>query len=200
MTNVIRPFNNPQSLDAPSTTMNAMFTVGSHGLYEWLVTDEQFDLLQVCPDIILGKFVAVTSIDSGTLEPSAEQKAEGWKNREKIAYSPKVQSIKTLPRAGFDEWYIFESRTDLGVSHLSENIFEVPHGQGHLSVFVNYFFSLHRSEDKSLAALFWPQIERIRPESYVADHDYLNFVTVNKTLFARVHDYVKALSKELPRW
>ena len=72
----------------------------------------------------------------------------------------------------------------------------MPHGQEHLSVFVNYFFSLHRSEDKSLAALFWPQIERIRPESYVGDHDYLNFVTVNKTLFARVHDYVKALGKE----
>jgi hypothetical protein len=34
---------------------------------------------------------------------------------------------------------------------------------------------------------------RIRPESYVADNDYLTFGSVNKTLFASVLDAVKAL-------
>jgi hypothetical protein len=28
-----------------------MLTVGSQGHYEWLVTDEQFDLLQLCPEM-----------------------------------------------------------------------------------------------------------------------------------------------------
>jgi hypothetical protein len=45
---------------------------------------------------------------------------------------------------------------------------------------------------KDLAALFW-QIEWIRPESYVADGEYLNSVSVNKTLFATVRVAVKAL-------
>jgi hypothetical protein len=58
---------------------------------------------------------------------------------------------------------------------------------------VNYSFALHRPEMKDLATLFWRQIERIRPESYIADGDYLNFVTMNKTLFASVHCALKAL-------
>ena len=45
-----------------------------------------------------------------------------------------------------------------------------------------------------LAGLFWQQIARIRPESYVADNDYLTFVCGNKALFARVLDAVKTLS------
>jgi hypothetical protein len=48
-----------------------MFTVGSQGSYQWLVTEEDFDLLQLCPEIVLGKYVAITSIDSGELIPRA---------------------------------------------------------------------------------------------------------------------------------
>ena len=171
-----------------------MLTLGSEGLYEWLVTDQQFDLLQVCPEIVLEKYVAITSIDSGPLVPTDKETAADWQTRGKIAYSPKIKNVEGLPRAGWDEWYIFDNPTDLGTSHLGENIFEVPQERGHVSVFVNYCFALHRPEMKDLATLFWQQIGRIRPESYVADNDYLNFVSVNKTLFANVRDAVKALT------
>jgi hypothetical protein len=171
-----------------------MLTVGSQGLYEWLVTDHQFDLLQICPEVVLGKYIAITSIDSGPLVPTDEETAAGWESRRKIAYSAKIQTIQGLPRAGWDEWYIFDNPTDLGASHLEENVFEVPHEQGHLSVFVNYCLALHQPDMKDLATLFWQQMARIRPESYVADNDYLNFVCGNKTLFASVLDAVKTLS------
>jgi hypothetical protein len=118
----------------------------------------------------------------------------GWESREQIAYSPKIEGVETVPRAGWDEWYIFDGPTDLGTSHLTENIFEVPPGPGHVSVLVNYNLALHRPDLSDLVTMFWQQIERIRPESYIADNDFLNFVTMNKTLFARVHDAVKALS------
>ena len=61
---------------------------------------------------------------------------------------------------------------------------------------VNYCFALHPPEraDKHLATLFWEQITRIRPESYMADHDYLAFVSGNKPLFASVLDAVKAFT------
>jgi len=172
-----------------------MLTVGSEGLYEWLVTDRQFDLLQLCPEVVLGKYVAITSIDSGPLVPTEIETAAGWQTRGKIAYSPKVQNVEQLPRAGWDEWYIFDDPTDLGTSHLAENIFEVPQEQGHVSVLVNYGFALHPPEraDLTLTRLFWEQIMRIRPESYVADSDYLTFVSMNQTLFANVRDVVKAL-------
>jgi hypothetical protein len=171
-----------------------MLTVGSEGLYEWLVTDEPFDLLQVCPEVVLGKYVAITSIDSSFLVPTDDEIAAGWQSREKIAYSPKVQNIESLPRDGWDEWYIFDNSTDLGTSHLAENIFEVPRGKGHLSVFVNYCFAFHQPERKYLADLFWQQISWIRSESYMADNDYLSFASMNKNLFVKVRDAVKALS------
>lgn len=171
-----------------------MLATGSEGDYEWLVTDQQFDLLEVCPQIVIGKYVSITSIDSGPLLPNDAEKAAGWQSRKEIAYSPKVQDLKDLPRAGWDEWYIFENPVDLGASHLSENIFEVPQEQGHVGVFVNYCFALHQPGMKELATLFWRQLQRIRPESYMADNDYLNFVTLNKALFDDVHSAVKALS------
>ena len=171
-----------------------MFTVGSQGSYEWLSTDENFDLLELCPDIVLGKYVAVTSMDSGQLIPTDKETAAGWQGRAKIAYSPKIESAQDLPRAGWDEWYIFDTLTDLGTSHLAENIFEVPQEAGHVSVLVNYGFALHPPErSNNLAPLFWEQLARIRPESYVADNDFLTFVSMNKSLFASVRDAMKAL-------
>jgi hypothetical protein len=171
----------------------SMLTVGSHGIYEWLVTDQQFDLLQTCPEVVLGKYIAITSIDSGQLVPTAEEMAAGWKARGEIAYSPKVQNIYDVRRDGWDEWYIFDNPIDFGKSHRQDNIFVVPQEAGHVSVFVNYCFALHQPEQKNLASLFWEQMDRIRPESYVADNDYLNFVTSNKTLFAGVLQAVKSL-------
>jgi hypothetical protein len=76
-----------------------MFTVGSQGAYEWLVTDENFDLLELCPEITLGKYVAVTSIDSGQLIPTDKETAAGWQSRAKIAYSPKIENAQGLLRA-----------------------------------------------------------------------------------------------------
>ena len=172
-----------------------MFTVGSQGAYEWLVTDENFDLLELCPEIVLGKYVAVTSIDSGQLMPTDKETAAGWQSRAKIAYSPKIENAQDVPHGGWDEWYIFNTPIDLGTSHLGENIFEVPQEQGHLSDLVNYGFALHPPEraEPTLTSLFWAQIMRIRPESYVTDNDYLTFVSMNQALFAKVRDAVKVL-------
>ena len=171
-----------------------MFTVGSQGAHEWLVTDENFDLLELCPEIVLGKYVAVTSIDSGQLMPTDKETAAGWQSRAKIAYSPKIENAQDVPHGGWDEWYIFNTPTDLGTSHLAENIFEMPQEQGHLSVLVNYGFALHPPEKaEHLVDLFWAQMARIRPESYVADNDYLIFVSMNKALSGSVRDAVKAL-------
>jgi hypothetical protein len=171
-----------------------MLTVGSEGLYEWLVSDQQFDLLQLCPEIMLGKYVAVTSIDSSQPVPTEKEVAAGWQSRGGIAYSPQVLSGDGIPSAGWDEWYIFDKLVDLGESHLAESIVVVPQEGGHVSVFVNYGFALHPAERASLASLFWPQMMRISPESYVADNDYLTFVIVNKTVFSGVLKAVKTLS------
>src|ERR1039458_10364556 len=80
---------------------------GSHGAYKWLTTRHELDdILRLCPAVVLGKYLAITSIDSGHLSPSTEEKLAGWESRLGIAYSPLVQSVETLPRDGWDEWYV----------------------------------------------------------------------------------------------
>jgi hypothetical protein len=53
-----------------------MLSLGSQDAYEWLVTDENFDLLQFCPEIVLANYVAVT-IDSGHFVPTEQETAAG---------------------------------------------------------------------------------------------------------------------------
>jgi hypothetical protein len=170
-----------------------MLTVGSQGLYEWLVTNDDFKLLELCPEIVVGKYLAISSLDSGEFVPTDEEAAIGWRSRGRIAYSPKITNAQDVPHGGWDEWYIFDSPADLGTSHLADNIFDVPQEQGHVSVFVNYGFALHPADRAGLSNLFWPQIVRLRPESYVSDNDYLTLVSMNKALFANVHDAVRTI-------
>jgi hypothetical protein len=75
-----------------------MVTVGSQGLYEWLVTDQKFDLLQICPDLVIGKYAAITSFDIGPLVPTDKARAAGWESRGNIVYSPKIQDTASVPR------------------------------------------------------------------------------------------------------
>ena len=82
---------------------------GSHGAYQWLVAEHHLtDLIGLCPEIVLGKYIAVTSCDSGPLILNTEELTTGWESRKGIAYSPRVLDVDTLPREQFDEWYLFQ--------------------------------------------------------------------------------------------
>ncbi|SRR6266700_377015 len=123
-------------LDSQSPAVNA----GACGAYEWLTTfSHDFDnLLTLCPTTVLGKYVAVTSFDSGSLDLSSQEKAAGWGTRSGIAYSPLIESVGALPeRGGFDEWYVFGAPVDLGEKGQG-NIFEAPLLAGQVEVFVNF--------------------------------------------------------------
>ena len=78
---------------------------GAHEPYKWLVTEHALeDVLSVCPELVMGKYVAITAADSGQLVPDCEQIAAGWKNSGGIAYSPKITSLNVLHPEGWDEW------------------------------------------------------------------------------------------------
>ncbi len=162
---------------------------GAHGEYKWLSSRHELDdLLKHCPRVVLGKYIAVTSIDSGYLHPTDIEKLAGWEGRECIGYSPIVKSVEALPYAGWDEWYVFARPVDLGVSRLNSNMFDPPVKPGEVGVFVNYCFALHPPDRAGLAELFWSQIDRLQPESYIADNDYLTFVSRDENLFAAVYE------------
>jgi hypothetical protein len=156
--------------------------------YFWLTTDEYAldDLLRACPHIVVGKHLAVTSFDSGSLSLSEEEIAGGWQSRAGVAYSPKVESIEKLPHDVYDEWYVFQAPKDLGALFCG-NIFETSMQAGQVAAFVNFGgFSLHSPEMQDLANLFWKQLEFIQPESFIADGTLLNFVTRDPALFSAV--------------
>jgi hypothetical protein len=106
--------------------------VGSNGEYQWLTIVERdiSDLVRLCPDVVVDKYLAVTRIDGGTLRLSDQEKSDGWWTTDagkvfqgtswappeyrddwKVAYSPRIASIHGLPNethdeccAGYNEW------------------------------------------------------------------------------------------------
>lgn len=73
-----------------------IWATGSHGEYRWLTTDKHDldTLLRVCPQAVLGKRIAVTSLDSGPLRLNADEVSAGWLTRNDVAYSPRIESSR----------------------------------------------------------------------------------------------------------
>jgi hypothetical protein len=162
-----------------------------------LTTEHDLDtLLSLCPNVAIGKYLAITSFDSGFLSLSDVERSAGWESRGHIAYSPVIQSVEALPRrGGWDEWYVFGESIDLG-RVCDGNVFAAPVLlPGQVWAFVNYDLALHRSEHEPIADLLWRQLEWMNPESYIADGgDFLNFVSRDRDLFTSVH---QALSSSI---
>lgn len=173
--------------------------VGWHGEYQWLtmVDCDISTFLGLCPDVVLGKYLAITSIDSGTLHLTDQERAEGWWTDEagkvfrgtswsspeyrddwKVACSPRLTSIHGLPNethdeccGGFNEWYVFDH----------------PAPAGEMEVFVNWGgFTLYDPDYTWCADRLWEQLARLAPESCIVDGTVFTFVTRNERLFAGV--------------
>ena len=111
--------------------------------------------MKLCPDTFVGRYLAVTSIDSGSPWLTDSQREAGWELRSGMAYSQRISSVNELfyqndgnDCPGYDEWYMFNKPpTDLS-EVLSGNPFEEDNKPrpGRLLVFVNWFaFVLPRS-------------------------------------------------------
>jgi hypothetical protein len=171
-------------------------TVGAHGAYEWLATEHSLDdLLRLCPELISDKYIAVTSIDSGSFYPTDEERAAGWENRHGIAYSSRIENAEQLRRNGWDEWYVFENPVDLGaLAQPDKNVFEASLTAGEVYAFVNSNFGLHLPSMEFMAPYFWKQFEWIRPQTYIAESDYhLMVISADKKLFTAARQVLSGL-------
>jgi hypothetical protein len=179
---------------------------GSHPPYRWLMSPGQYmgTLVRLCPEVVLGRHLAVTCLASGDPQPTDKQIVANWQTRSGIVYSPRLASTDELfyqrdglDSPGYDEWYLLEAAADLGeLITREENPFEPAHAPQprRLMVFVNYpAFVLDDPSETVFADMFWKQLEWIKPESYVADgRDYLTFVTTNGPLFDIVCERLNA--------
>ena len=142
--------------------------IGNHQGYRWFEFDgDRFvgELVKKCPEIFIGKYLVMTALDSSPLTLSEEQKQAGWVRRGDLVYSPKLLSLEEVHGGEFDEWYLFEQ----------------PMAEQWPDVFVNdWGWSLAPTEDtaiRTFQASFWRLLERIRPETYIADGNTLIVAT-----------------------
>jgi hypothetical protein len=127
------------------------FVTGAHGSYDWLSTNGHSidELLRVSPTAVLGKYLAVTSYDSGPLPLTDEQKSCGWAYHGGIAYGPRIESLDKIPVHGlYDEWYVFNVPADLGAIR-EGSIFDFPVSPQQVEVFVNFGFVWMRQRCKT---------------------------------------------------
>jgi hypothetical protein len=183
---------------------------GTYGEYSWLTSsyeDYSGTLVKLCPEIFVGRYMAVTATESGIPWPTDRQKAVGWEERRGIVYSPLLSSTDDIfyqrdghNTPGYDEWYLFQAAVDLGEQQ-DGNPFEETTAPrpGRPMRFVGTPAAMVRGVDPEfeiLRRLFWEQIGWIQPESHVADgQNCLTFVTRNRELFELVLGRLSAIHK-----
>jgi len=177
---------------------------GKHADYYWLEKIPSIggwllleDLLEVCPEFVLGKYLVITAWDSGPLKLRDENFKKGWLAHDKLAINPCVQSVDDIPYMNYDEWYIFPATPLLEP----------------FKVFVNdWFFSLRQPEAavpeaieniasigekvermRELQELFWLQLELKRAETYISAGHRFILATQKQELYQRM---VESLSNE----
>ncbi len=178
-------------------------TTGTHGVYKWLEVDHDLgEFLSLCPGAIVGRYLAISAVDSGCFEPSEQDRAVGWNASGGVAYGPRMESIAMLPsncccreRCGYDEWYIFQNQAPPLGSVCRANVFTSEIGPGNVFQFVNFMgCRFSDPQMKAISDLFWRQMDWVQPESYVGDGgDCLLFATRNSGLYLAVRD---TLSKQ----
>lgn len=176
-----------------------LIATGTVGEYQWLTSFQKPDVfLRLNPNIVLNKFVAVPTRDSGSVQLDEAYIKSGWFYGEgnEVVYHSHFSDLNTLPiireaEEGWQELYTFSRSVDLGTLHQG-NLFENDPQKRKLSRIVNlYGFSLHHSQMKSISDIFWSQLDWIKPDSYLSDGlEHLTFVTREKKLFA---DALKSL-------
>ena len=173
---------------------------GAAGAYEWLEADMELrELLDLCPEVVADRYLAVTSADSGVFRLSGADLARGWKVAGDIGYSPRLPPGILPACGGYDEWYVFESPRELGVLS-RDNIFDMELTPGTVVPLVNYMTFPLSDPRRELAERFWKQLAWIQPESYIGDgRDCLIFATRNSALFTSVRARLRVCKEPCER-
>jgi len=145
-------------------------------------------LIEQCPQALLGRFVVVTSFDSGPLTLNESERAMGWSMNNELAYTTRVSSVETLPYDNFDEWYVFKDPVQLANCEVFVTgggfTFEDPPPAD-----PTWDISLAQENAERLTGVqtrFWDQLNSFNPESYIAEGGLFLFASANQELFTAV--------------
>jgi hypothetical protein len=181
---------------------------GNHNGYQWLEA-EQADLetfIQRCSTAFVGKYIAVTAVDSGPLLPREADLLAGWSSNGTVAFSPCIASPSNLSvindhgncSYAYNEIYSFEAPPILG-QIFRGNPFEAKICPENLIVFVNFLgFRFSAPDQTAITDMFWAQVGWMQPQCYIADHpDCLLFATNNADLFRSVFTTLERMQEGL---
>ena len=150
-------------------------TVGNHCGYYWVQWEKAAldRLLLGVPEIVLDHYLVNTSSDSDSLVLSEAEYVAGWRTVGKLSYSPLIRDVTAIRHEEFEEWLTFRAPT------------KIPSWEA----VVNFCgFSLTDRSYDWIHAKLWGQLERFRPESFLAQGERLIFITAN----AQLHELVQA--------
>jgi hypothetical protein len=173
---------------------------GERNGFFWLVSSDHglADLVDKCPELFVGRSVAVTAFDAGPLALTPEERAAGWTVQGDVAVAPRDLDPSKIPFDNYDEWYLFDRPVpEFGV-------FEVFVKWGMFSLVPPEPASVkdptwdlaaaraHVRDVEAFQTLFWDQLQRLRPSCYIGDGDLLTIVTQSEAERNRIGDRLVA--------
>jgi len=165
------------------------FFTGSYGEYQWLESYPDLNtFVKTFPESVVGKYLAITSADCTEFKPDPNDVAAGWTTSEGIAYSPRIDSISSLPKYSicpYVEWYAYDQPMTVGRRQGKYSPDICPPDVFPFASYRGYAFD--SPEMKDYANEFLKQLSWMRPVSYIAsDGSDIFFVSRDPVCFASV--------------
>lgn len=157
---------------------------GFHGPFRWVESPahKTQDVLQLCPEAVLGKYLVITAFDSGKIPAVEEESLRAWRVEGSALYVPPPADLLEIPYDVFNEWFVFTTppAQQKLESFMSSNWFTLgPCLSGNADRATQW-------EIKRTQRAFWQLLESANPESYLACGNRLIFVTRNDAFFTAV--------------
>lgn len=168
---------------------------GKHGRWRWFVSRSQ---IRDLPRLVLrehaGQRLWITTFDSGTITPNAEQVAAGWKVVDDAMVSPPLAEGIEIPCDECDEWYIFsDDRPRLRgfEEFVNSGGFNLADPRAMAESFdptwersdLNWLYPIQKR--------FWQQIDNLSPVSYVGTGSNTVVVTQSRSFAESVRQAIR---------
>ena len=160
-------------------------------------------MLELCPEFVLGKYLVITSFNSGPLVLNASDFENGWLKHDELAINPSVRSVSHIPYGEYDEWYIFDRPPLLeGFKVFVNNCGFLLRDPNHLLDGLEPTWDIaapaHHGETLRLwQELFWMQLELKRVETYLASGDRFILATRIEALYHRASEHLQGINHSL---
>jgi len=139
------------------------------------------NLVRNCPELFVGRSVAITAFDSGPLLPNEEEIGFGWYSKDGVFYAPDITDPQKLPYEQYDEWYIFDNLkefkpVDLFVNYTSFFLRDPGYQLDEVEPTWDKVGLQNIIDDqKEFQEQFWDFVCQIQPHFFVMDGDRFIF-------------------------